>query len=122
MSKLILKNQFGEESINDVLSGSGVGPEPTKTVMANDTGGSAAPTAVPFQTFSNHLPAKAGVTSIAAIPTPVTAITITLSTGDVYTDAAVKAAIDAALVTVVADLQTQLTKVNAILAALKVIT
>lgn len=69
MAKLILKNQFGEESINDVLSGSGVGPEPTKTVMANDTGGTAAPTAVAYANFSQHLPAKTGVTAISAIAT-----------------------------------------------------
>lgn len=101
MAKLVLENQFGEVSDNYILDGS--------------------ETAEATQAFSNALPAKAGVTAIAAIPTPITAITIALSTANTYTDAAVNAAVNAALVTVVADLTTQLSKINAILAAMKVV-
>lgn len=125
-SKIVMKNQFGEESINTVLTGGtnvpAVTPIANGTVVANVSGVSAQAAAVAVQTISDKLPAKTGVTAIAALSTPVTAITIALSTGDTYTDAAVNSAVNGALTTVVADLQLLVTKANAILAALKVTT
>lgn len=102
---LVLKNQFGEESINDVLPGGttlpGAAPVATKTVIMNNTGGSAVPTAVAVQAVSNALPSKAGVTAINALGT----VTVVDNT---------KASIDTALATIVAQM-------NTILAALKVV-
>ena len=123
MAQIVLENQFGEVSINQVIDGTDLpdlGPIANNTMLGNFSGGSALAAAYTNQAVANKLPSKAGVTAITALATPVTAITITLSTGDTYTDAAVKAAVDAALVTVVADLQSQLTQMNTILAQLKV--
>ncbi len=117
-------NQFGETSIGKVLPSSDLPlgqPVADGSIISNISGGSAAPSANTLLAISDKLPAKTGVTAIAALSTPVSAITITLSTSNTYSDAAVKAAVDAALVTVVADLQAQLTQMNAILAQLKVV-
>lgn len=124
MAKIVLKNQFGEESINEVLPGTDLpdlGPIADGTMLGNFSGAAALASAITNQNVANKLPAKTGVTAISAIPTPITAITIALSTGDTYTDAAVNAAVNAALATAVSDMQTQLTKINAILAAIKVV-
>lgn len=126
MSTLVLKNQFGEQSENTVIAGTdlpGVGPAATLTVLSNLTGGTAQMSANTTQAIANKLPAKAGVQSVVAIPSPVSAITIALSTsgGNTYTDAAVNSAVNTALASVVTDLQTQLDKINVILAALKVV-
>lgn len=108
---LVLKNQFGEESVNKVLTGSTEGlPIGANTISANLTGASAVPTGTSTQAVANKLPAKTGVTAISANP----AVTIALSTSNTYTDAAVNAAVNAALASVVAD-------INALLAALKVV-
>lgn len=117
---LNLVNQFGEESLNYVLPSSNLpGAEPiaATSVVANLTAGSAQPVAVTLQAFANKEPAKAGVTAISALATPVSAITVTTAGGNTYSDAA----INAALVTVVSDLQAQLTQMNLILAQLKVV-
>lgn len=122
--KIVLENQFGEQSINAILEGTdwspAVAPAATKTVFANDTGGSAVPTAVPYATFSQHLPAKSGVTALSA-EAAASAITIALSTSNTYTDAAVNSAVNTALGTVVTQLNTLITQANALLAALKAI-
>lgn len=121
---IVLKNQFGEESINNVLPGGttvpGIEPIAAHTVLMNNTGASAQPAAVAVQAVSNALPAKAGVTAISA-EAAATAITIALSTSNTYSDAAVNSAVNAALVTAVADINAAITQINAILAALKVV-
>jgi len=121
---IVLKNQFGEESINNILPGGTTlpvaDPVAAHTVLMNNTGATAVPSAVAVQSVSNALPAKAGVTAISA-EALASAITIALSTSDTYTDAAVNAAVNAALVTVVADINAAITQINAILAALKVV-
>lgn len=105
MSQLVLINQFGEESINQVQSTGttvpGVAPMATKTILANLTGGTAVPTAATVLAVANALPAKTGVTAIAALGT----VTVADNT---------KPSIDTALATIVAQL-------NAILAAVKVV-
>ncbi len=102
-SDLIIKNQFGEQSQNEILGGDAVLTLPigAGTILANLTGGSAVPTGTAKQTVSNALPAKAGVTAISALGT----VTVVDNT---------KASIDTALATIVA-------AQNAILAALKVV-
>lgn len=124
LPQLILENQFGEESINQVLGGTAslTSPIAANSVLANDTGSSALPLAVTYANISQHLPAKSGITAISSLATPITAVTIALSTSNTYSDSAVNTAVNAALVTVVADMQTQLTAINAMLAALKAIT
>lgn len=121
---IVLKNQFGEESINNVLPGGttlpGLEPIAAHSVLMNNTGASAVASAVAVQAVANALPSKAGVTAISA-EAAATAITIALSTSDTYTDAAVNAAVNGALVTVVADINAAITQINAILAALKVV-
>lgn len=62
-----------------------------------------------LQALANAFPPKAGVTSIPALGT----VTIALSTSNTYTDAAVNVAVNAALATIVS-------KLNAVLAAMKV--
>lgn len=68
---LIMTNQYGEESINTVASGLTdlTTPMATKTILANDTGGSASPTGVTYATIAQHLPAKTGVTALSAVAT-----------------------------------------------------
>lgn len=122
MSTLNLENQFGEVSKNQILPSSSGVPLPAQasgTVVANLTGSSAQPSAVTLQALSTKLPAKAQITAISALATPVSPITIALSTSNTYSDAAVNTAVNAALTTAVADLQAQLTQMNAILSALK---
>lgn len=89
------KNQFGEEIVYTLLN-----------------------TPASLQSLATGLPAKAGITSLSALTSPVAAITVTTAGGNTYTDAA----INTALASAVADLQTQLTQMNAILAALKATT
>lgn len=122
LNQLSLKNQFGETSINQVLSTSIIDlpAQAANTVIANLTGSSAVPTAATVLALSNRLPAKTGVTAISA-ESVATAITIALSTSNTYTDAAVNAAVNGALVTVVADINAAIAQINAILAALKVV-
>ncbi len=121
---IVLKNQFGEESINNVLPGGttaiGIEPMAAGTLLANLTGSTALPTAATKLAVANALPAKTGVTAISA-EALATAITIALSTSDTYSDAAVNAAVNGALVTVVADVNAAIAQINAILAALKVV-
>jgi hypothetical protein len=121
--KIVLKDQYGDETDNYVLPGGttlpGAAPVAAHTVMANVTGSSATPSAVALQTFANDLPPNAAVAAITPLATPVSPITIALSTSNTYTDAAVNAAVNAALASAVADLQAQLTQMNAILAALQ---
>lgn len=122
VNDITLKNQFGEISVNQIL-GSAVVPLPAQaahTVVANNTAGSAVPTAVPVQSIANALPAKAGVTAISAEAAAV-ATTITLSTSNTYSDAAVKAAVDTGLAAVNTSLNAAITQINAILAAMKVV-
>lgn len=116
---LNLENQFGEVSIGHVLSGNAnlATPIATHTILSNLTGSSAAPIGNTFQAVSTILPAKSGITALSALSTPVTAITVTTAGGNTYSDSA----INTALAAVVADLQTQLTQVNAMLAALKAV-
>lgn len=116
---LNLENQFGEVTIGHVLSGNAnlATPIAASTILSNLTGGSAAPIGNTLQSVSTKLPAKSGITALSALSTPVTAITVTTSGGNTYSDAA----INVALASVVADLQTQLTQVNAMLAALKAV-
>ena len=78
------------------------------------------PIAESIQAVSDKLPAKTGVASVSALATPLSAITIALSTSNTYTDAAVNTAVNTALASAVADMQLLVTKVNALLAALKV--
>lgn len=123
MAQIVLENQFGETSINQVMEGTDLPdlePIADGTVLANISGAADLASAVTIQAFSNKSPAKTGVTSVAALSTPLSAITIALSTSDTYSDAAVNNAVNAALVTAVADMQLLVTKVNALLAALKV--
>lgn len=61
MAKIVLENQFGEVSENDILAGSTPFPQApiaAHTVVANNTGSSAEPTAVPNATLANALPYK----------------------------------------------------------------
>jgi hypothetical protein len=110
MTTINLENQFGEVSKNTVLpSGSGVLPLPTQatlTAVANLTAGTAAPIAVTLQALANKCPAKAGVTATGALG----AVTVTTAGGDTYSDAA----LNTALATIV-------TQLNAVLAAIKVV-
>lgn len=120
LPKINMVNQFGEESSNSVLPSStlpDVSPIAAGTILANLSGSAAVASAQLLQTVSTKLPAKAGVTAISALATPVAAITVTTAGGNTYSDAA----INVALASVVADLQTQLTAVNALLAALKAV-
>lgn len=116
---LNIENQFGEVSQGVVLSGSAnlAAPIATKTILSNLTTGSAAPSGNTLADVSQILPAKTGITAISALASPVTAITVTTAGGVTYSDAA----INTALASVVTDLQTQLTAINAMLAALKAI-
>jgi hypothetical protein len=117
---LNLVNQFGEESLNTVVGGDFDGvPIASNTILANLTGSTANPSANTIQAVANKLPAKAGITAISA-EAAATAITIALSTSNTYSDAAVNSAVNAALVTVVADINAAITQMNAILAAMKV--
>lgn len=122
LNNITLKNQFGETSINQIVDSDGVPlpPQATLTVVANLTGGSATPTAVTTQALANKLPAKAGVQSISA-EGAAGAVTIALSTSNTYSDAAVNTAVNTALASVVTELNAAITAVNAILAALKVV-
>lgn len=124
LPQIVLENQFGEKSINAVLPGGtslpGVEPIAAHTILGNNTASAAVATGLPVLTVANALPAKTGVTAITA-ETAATAITIALSTGDVYTDDAVNTAVNAALVTAVSEINAVITKANAILAALKVV-
>lgn len=109
---IVLKNQFGEESINNVLPGGttvpGIEPVAAHTVIMNNTGASAQPSAVAVQSVSNALPAKAGVTAISAVATP-----------DANTQTASYVQVDVqSIATLVNALKVE---VNAILAALKVV-
>lgn len=120
LPSLNLENQFGEVSKNVVLPSStlpGAEPIAATSVVANLTAGAIVPVAVTLQAFQNKAPAKAGVTAITALATPVVAVTVTTAGGNTYSDAA----INTALAALVADLQTQLTQMNAILAQLKVV-
>lgn len=60
----------------------------------------------------------AAVTAVAAESTA-GAVTIALSTSNTYTDAAVNAAVNTALASVVSELNTAITKINELLTALK---
>lgn len=122
-STIFLENQFGEKTENWIIGGTnpvGTTPVAAHTVVMNNTGSSALPSGVAVQAVANALPAKAGVTAISA-EAVATAITIALSTSDTYTDAAVNSAVNGALVTVVADINAAIAQINAILAALKVV-
>lgn len=108
---LVLKNQYGEESINDVLPGGTTAniaaPIATNTILANLTGGTAAPTAATILAVANKLPAKTGITAITA-----------LATADAPTQSASYVQADVqAIATLANDLKA---KLNAILAAMKV--
>lgn len=103
LPNLNLVNQFGEESINYVLASSNLpGAEPiaATSVVANLTAGSALPVAVTLQALANKEPAKAGVASITAIGVLTPAVDQTTTNTNIATIQA---------------------KVDAILAALKVI-
>lgn len=71
LPKIVLKNQFGEESINNVLPGGttlpGLEPIAAHTVLMNNTGASAIASAVVVQSVANALPSKAGITAISAL-------------------------------------------------------
>ena len=122
--QVVLVNQFGEKTNNYIPGGSNIDlatPIDAQKLVGNLSGSSALPAALALQTVANKLPAKAGVTSISALGTTVSAITTTLSTSNTYSDAAVKSAVDTALVSVVADLQALQTQLNLVLAQLKVV-
>lgn len=145
MSQLNLQNQFGEVSENTILPSSDPFPpfgevvaevvianilaEPAEPIavpfadfvaalplknlaagsmLANLTGGAAAPVAITFQNVANILPAKAGVTAIAALATADAP-----AQGVGYVQADVQA-----IATLANDLKA---KLNAVLAALKVV-
>lgn len=92
LPKIIVKNQFGEEAADTIIGG--------------------------LQSLSTALPAKSEVVAITA-EAAATAITIALATSNTYSDAAVNAAVNAALVTVVAKLNAIITQANSLLAALQ---
>lgn len=63
LNNLSLKNQYGEVSINEILPSQNV-PLPAQaahTIVANNTAGSAAPTAVAVQAIANALDRKSVV-------------------------------------------------------------
>lgn len=105
MSKVVLINQFGEESINNVQAAGtdavALKAVATKTIVGNGTGGTAEPTALTYLAVANGLPAKTGITAIAA-------------SGAITTVDNTKASIDTALASIVA-------LHNQLLAALKVV-
>lgn len=121
MNTLFLENQFGEISENYITGGNSpsIAAIATNTVVANLTGGSAVATAVTVQALANKLPAKTGVAAISAEAASV-AVTIALSTGNTYSDAAVNTAVNTGLASVNTALNVAITQMNAILAALKV--
>lgn len=95
-------------------------PIATNTILGNFTGGSALPVAQTVQAVANKLPAKTGVAAISA-ESPAVASSIALSTSNTYTDAAVNSAVNTALTAVNVSLNAAITQLNAILAAVKVI-
>jgi hypothetical protein len=102
-AQLVLMNQFGEESINQVIDSDGTVPAvevADGTIIANLSGDEDFPAAETLQVVADAMPAKTGVAAISASG----AVTVVDNT---------KASIDTALATIVA-------AQNAILAALKV--
>lgn len=91
------------------------------TILSNISGASALMANNTLLAVTNKAPAKTAVTAVSALATPLTAITIALSTGDTYTDAAVNTAVNTALASAVSDMQLLVTKVNALLAAIKTV-
>lgn len=108
---IFLENQFGEKSENFIIGGDNTVatvPIADGTVLSNLSGGSALADANTVQDVSNALPAKTGVTAISANATANAAT----QTGS-YVQADVQ--------TIAALANSLKTQVNAILAALKVV-
>jgi hypothetical protein len=95
---ILFKNQFGEETKGALIA-----------------------TPASLQSLSTAMPAKAEVTALSA-ESASGAVTIALSTSNTYTDAAVNAAVNTALASVVTQLNAIITQANALLAALKATT
>lgn len=90
---IVLTNQFGETSINDINPGgtlSIIEPVAAGSVLANITGSSAVATAVLLPAFIQKAPAKTGITALSPLASD-------------------------------ADLPTAVARLNAILAALKAV-